>query len=126
MPSAPATRAPSSSKREDHPAQAVVKKPSSAGPGLFHISNRHTAERFRLGFVGDHVIRLAGFAQIQRLRGCWIENRADPVPAGNAQRVIHSLDWDFQLEHDEVRAAEQAGCGIHIGRSQTIVGALHH
>ena len=86
----------------------------------------HSAERLRFRLVGNHVVCIGKFRQIERLPGRRIEDRTDAVLPSEPQRVVHRIERYLELQYDAVRAAQQIGGRVNILAAQQVVRAFHH
>ncbi len=96
------------------PRAAAVPRRREPRPGC----DRHAAESFRLGLVGDHVIGIGHCARSSGWPGAGFRIVRMPCSRPKPQRVVHRLQGDLQLQHDAIGRAQQVRGGVHVGRQQ--------
>src|SRR5258708_19955312 len=92
------------SQRNDHPANARIKKFFGAPLRVIDCTNRNSSDGFRLTLIGHEIIEVADGLYFDGLSWRRIEETPNLVSPRKLHRVVNRLKWDFNLQNDPLPA----------------------
>src|SRR6266404_9207021 len=87
--------------------------------------NGHPSDGFGFTLIGNEIVGVADFLEVNGLRGSRVHNAANTTGPGELHSVVDGAQRDLKLQDDSVRFVQQQSRGVHIFRGEYVVGALH-